>query len=149
MLAHLPVKPNTLIQRVPPATLVRPADSSVAGPGAGAAPCLPGPRASGVAFPGAATGICGDPMKLARRRFLHLAAGAGAVPTISRIAWAQAYPVRPVHIIVGYPAGGSNDILARLMAQWLSERMGQQYVIENRPGAGSNIATEAVVRADP
>jgi tripartite-type tricarboxylate transporter receptor subunit TctC len=86
-------------------------------------------------------------MKLARRQFLHL--GAGAVPTISRVAWAQTYPVRPVRIIVGYPSGGSNDILARLMAQWLSERMGQQFVIENRPGAGSNIATEAVVRADP
>ena len=84
-----------------------------------------------------------------RRQFLHLAAGAGAVPTVSRNAWAQAYPARPVRIIVGYPSGGSNDILARLMAQWLSERMGQQFVIENRPGAGSNIATEAVVRADP
>jgi tripartite-type tricarboxylate transporter receptor subunit TctC len=88
-------------------------------------------------------------MKPTRRRFLHLAAGAGAVPAVSRIAWAQAYPARPVRIIVGYPSGGSNDLLARLMAQWLSERMGQQFVIENRPGAGSNIATEAVVRADP
>jgi tripartite-type tricarboxylate transporter receptor subunit TctC len=88
-------------------------------------------------------------MKPTRRQFLHLAAGAGAVPAISRIAWAQAYPARPVRIIVGYPSGGSNDILARLIAQWLSERMGQQFVIENRPGAGSNIATEAVVRADP
>ena len=88
-------------------------------------------------------------MKATRRQFLHLAAGAGAVPAVSRIAWAQAYPTRPVRIIVGYPSGGSNDILARLMAQWLSERMGQQFVIENRPGAGSNIATEAVVRADP
>jgi len=84
-----------------------------------------------------------------RRQFLHLAAGAGAVPAVSRNAWAQAYPARPVRIIVGYPSGGSNDILARLMAQWLSERMGQQFVIENRPGAGSNIATEAAVRADP
>ena len=84
-----------------------------------------------------------------RRQFLHLAAGAGAVPAVSRNAWAQAYPARPVRIIVGYPSGGSNDILARLMAQWLSERMGQQFVIENRPGAGSNIATEAVVKADP
>ena len=84
-----------------------------------------------------------------RRQFLHLAAGAGAVPAVSRNARAQAYPARPVRIIVGYPSGGSNDILARLMAQWLSERMGQQFVIENRPGAGSNIATEAVVRADP
>jgi tripartite-type tricarboxylate transporter receptor subunit TctC len=84
-----------------------------------------------------------------RRQFLHLAAGAGAGPAVSWNAWAQAYPARPVRIIVGYPSGGSNDILARLMAQWLSERMGQQFVIENRPGAGSNIATEAVVRADP
>jgi tripartite-type tricarboxylate transporter receptor subunit TctC len=88
-------------------------------------------------------------MKPTRRQFLHLAAGAGAVPAVSRNAWAQAYPARPVRIIVGYPSGGSNDILARLIAQWLSERMGQQFVIENRPGAGSNIATEAVVRADP
>ena len=68
---------------------------------------------------------------------------------MSRMTWAQTYPARPVRIIVGYPSGGSNDILARLMAQWLSERMGQQFVIENRPGAGSNIATEAVVRAAP
>jgi tripartite-type tricarboxylate transporter receptor subunit TctC len=71
------------------------------------------------------------------------------VPAVSRMAWAKTYPTRPVRIIVGYPSGGSNDILARLVAQWLSERMGQQFVIENRPGAGSNIATEAVVRADP
>jgi tripartite-type tricarboxylate transporter receptor subunit TctC len=88
-------------------------------------------------------------MKPTRRQFLHLAAGAGAVPAVSRNAWAQTYPARPVRIMVGYPSGGSNDLLARLMAQWLSERMGQQFVIENRPGAGSNIATEAVVRADP
>ena len=88
-------------------------------------------------------------MKPSRRQFLHLAAGAGAVPAISRTAWAQTYPSRPVRIIVGYASGGSNDILARLMAQWLTERMGQQFVIENRPGAGSNIATEAVVRAEP
>jgi tripartite-type tricarboxylate transporter receptor subunit TctC len=88
-------------------------------------------------------------MKPTRRQFLHLAAGAGTGPGVSRMAWAQAYPARPVRIIVGYPSGGSNDILARLIAQWLSERMGQQFVIENRPGAGSNIATEAVVRADP
>ena len=88
-------------------------------------------------------------MKPSRRQFLRLAAGAGAVPPISKMTWAQTYPARPVRIIVGYPSGGSNDILARLMAQWLSERMGQQFVIENRPGAGSNIATEAVARADP
>jgi len=88
-------------------------------------------------------------MKPSRRQFLRLAAGAGAVPPISKMTWAQTYPARPARIIVGYPSGGSNDILARLMAQCLSERMGQQFVIENRPGAGSNIATEAVVRADP
>jgi len=88
-------------------------------------------------------------MRTSRRQFLHLAAGAGAVPAISRMTWAQTYPARPVRIIVGYPSGGSNDIVARLMAQWLSERLGHQFVIENRPGAGSNIATEAVVRAEP
>ena len=88
-------------------------------------------------------------MKLPRRQFLHLAAGAAALPAVSRIAWAQAYPTRPVRIIVGFAAGGGNDILARLMGQWLSERLGQPFVIENRPGAGSNIATEAVVRAAP
>ena len=89
-------------------------------------------------------------MKLPRRRqFLHLAAGAAALPAVSRIAWAQAYPSRPVRMIVGFAAGGATDIVARLMAQWLSERLGQQFVIENRPGAGSNIGTEAVVRAPP
>ena len=88
-------------------------------------------------------------MKLPRRRFLHLAAGAAALPTISRVAWAQAYPARPVRIIVGFAAGGPLDILARLMGQWLSERLGQQFVIENRPGAATNIATEAVVKARP
>ena len=86
-------------------------------------------------------------MKLPRRQFLHLAAGAAALPAVSRIAWAQTYPTRPVRIIVGYAPGGGPDILARLMGQWLSERLGQQFVIENRPGAGGNIATEAVVRA--
>ena len=88
-------------------------------------------------------------MKLPRRQFLHLAAGAAALPAVSRIAWAQAYPSRPVRMIVGSAAGGCNDILARLMGQWLSERLGQPFVIENRPGAGGNIATEAVVRAPP
>ena len=88
-------------------------------------------------------------MKLPRRQFLHLAAGAAALPAVSRIAWAQTYPSRPVRIIVGFAAGGATDILARLMGQWLSERLGQPFVIENRPGAGSNIATEAVVRAPP
>jgi len=86
-------------------------------------------------------------MKLPRRKFLHLAAGAAALPAVSRFAWAQAYPTRPVRIIVGFPAGGGTDIVARLIGQWLSERLGQQFIIENRPGAGSNIATEAVVRA--
>jgi tripartite-type tricarboxylate transporter receptor subunit TctC len=84
-----------------------------------------------------------------RRQFLHLAAGAAALPTVSRIAWAQAYPSRPVRIIVGFAPGGSADILARLIGQWLSERLGQPFVIENRPGAGTTIATEAVVKAPP
>ena len=88
-------------------------------------------------------------MKLPRRKFLHLAAGAGALPAVSRMAWAQAYPTRPVRIVVGFPAGGAGDIVARLMGQWLSERLGQPFVIENRPGAGGNIGTEAVVRAPP
>jgi tripartite-type tricarboxylate transporter receptor subunit TctC len=88
-------------------------------------------------------------VNLPRRRFLHLAAGAAALPAGSRFAWAQAYPTRPVRIIVGFAAGSSNDILARLMAQWLSERLGQPYIVETRPGAGGNIATEAVVRAPP
>src|SRR5215207_2368267 len=86
-------------------------------------------------------------MKLPRRRFLRLAAGAAALPAVSRFAWAQSYPSRAVWIIVGYAPGGGTDILARLMGQWLSERLGQQFFIENRPGAGSNIGTEAVVRA--
>jgi tripartite-type tricarboxylate transporter receptor subunit TctC len=88
-------------------------------------------------------------MKLSRRRFLHLVAGAAVVPAISRIAWAQTYPARPVRIIVGFPAGGTPDILARLIGECLSERLGQPFVIENRPGAGSNIGTEDVVRAPP
>jgi tripartite-type tricarboxylate transporter receptor subunit TctC len=74
---------------------------------------------------------------------LHLAASAAAIPAVSRIASAQTYPTRPVHLIVGFAAGGPNDILARLIGQWLSGRLGQPFVIENRPGAGSNIATEA------
>jgi tripartite-type tricarboxylate transporter receptor subunit TctC len=88
-------------------------------------------------------------MKPPRRNFLHLAAGAAALPALSRFAWGQAYPTRPVRIIVGATAGGGFDISARLMGQWLSERLGQPFVIENRPGAASNIATEAVVRAPP
>src|SRR5271168_3288289 len=88
-------------------------------------------------------------MKLPRRALLHLAAGAAAFPTVSRIAWAETYPARPVRIVVGFPAGLTPDIVARLMGQWLSERLGQSFVIENRPGAGTNIATESVVRAPP
>jgi tripartite-type tricarboxylate transporter receptor subunit TctC len=86
-------------------------------------------------------------MKLPRRKFLHLAAGAAALPVLPRIALALDYPTRPVHLVVGYPPGGVTDITARLIAPWLSERLGQQFVVENRPGAGSNIATEAVARA--
>src|SRR5258707_13756281 len=88
-------------------------------------------------------------MKLLRRRFLHLATGAAALPVISRVAGAQTYPSRPVRWIVGFAPGGGNDIVARLMGQWLSERTGQQFIIENRPGAGTNIATEAVGNASP
>jgi tripartite-type tricarboxylate transporter receptor subunit TctC len=88
-------------------------------------------------------------MKLPRRKFLHLVAGAAALPAVSRFARAQAYPSRPVRIIVGFAPGGATDIMARLVGQWLSERLGQQFVIENRPGAGSNIATEVVVNAPP
>jgi tripartite-type tricarboxylate transporter receptor subunit TctC len=88
-------------------------------------------------------------MKLPRRKFLHLAAGAAAFPAVSRIAWAQTYPTRPVRIIVGFGPGGVTDIVARLTGQWLSERLGQPFVIENRPGAGTNIAAEVVVRAVP
>jgi tripartite-type tricarboxylate transporter receptor subunit TctC len=84
-----------------------------------------------------------------RRQFLHLAAGAAALPAVARVARGQSYPSRPVHWIVGYTPGGGNDIFARLMGQWLQERLGQPFVIENRPGAGSNIATEAVVNARP
>jgi tripartite-type tricarboxylate transporter receptor subunit TctC len=86
-------------------------------------------------------------MKLPRRRFLHLAAGAAALPAVSSIARAQSYPSRPVRIIVGVAAGGGTDIVGRLIGQWLSERLGQQFVIENRPGAGTTIGTEVVVRA--
>ena len=86
-------------------------------------------------------------MKIPRRRFLELAVGATALPAASRIARAQSYPTRPVRIVVGYAAGGGTDLVARLMGQWLSERLGQQFVIENRTGAATNIGTEAVVRA--
>jgi tripartite-type tricarboxylate transporter receptor subunit TctC len=88
-------------------------------------------------------------MKLPRRNFLHLAAGTAALPAVSRVASAQAYPSRPVRIIVGFAPAGTTDIAARLMGQWLSERLGQQFVIDNRPGASTTIGTEAVVRASP
>src|SRR5256884_1452791 len=88
-------------------------------------------------------------MKLPRRQFLHLAAGTAALPVLLRAATAQAYPSRPVRLIVGFPAGGPTDITARVMAQWLSERLGQQVVVDNRAGAGSNIAAEGVVNAPP
>ena len=88
-------------------------------------------------------------MNLPRRRFLYLAGGAAALPALSRIASAQAYPTRPVRLIIGYPPGGSADITARLIGQWLSERLGQPFVVESRPGAGTNIATETVVNAPP
>jgi tripartite-type tricarboxylate transporter receptor subunit TctC len=88
-------------------------------------------------------------MKIPRRQFLHLAAGAAALSTASRIAWAESYPTRPVRVIVGFPPGGAPDIVARIIGERLSERLGQSFVIENRPGAGTNLATEAVVRAAP
>ena len=88
-------------------------------------------------------------MKLPRRQFLHLAAGAAALPVGTRVVRAQSYPSRPVRIVAGFAAGGAVDIVARLMGQWLSDRLGQQFIIENRPGAGGNIAVEAVVNAPP
>src|SRR5258708_6529319 len=87
------------------------------------------------------------PHLLGRRQFLHLAAGAAALPAVTRIAWAQAYPSRPVRLIVPVAPAGATDITARLIGQWLSEWLGQPIIIENRPGAGTNIATEMVVRA--
>jgi tripartite-type tricarboxylate transporter receptor subunit TctC len=88
-------------------------------------------------------------MKLPRRQFLHLAAGAAALPAVSCIAWALDYPSRPVRFVVGFPAGSATDIVARLVAQALSERLGQQFIVDDRPGAGSNLAAEVVVRAEP
>jgi tripartite-type tricarboxylate transporter receptor subunit TctC len=91
----------------------------------------------------------GASVKLPRRHFLHLAAGAAALPALPRIASALDYPTRPVHLVSGFPAGGPNDIVARLLGQWLSERLGRPFVIENRPGAGGTVGTEVVVRASP
>src|SRR5215510_11972074 len=88
-------------------------------------------------------------MKPPRRKFLQLAAGAAALPAASRIAWSQAYPSRPVRLVVGFPAGGTNDIHARLMAEWLSKHFGRSFIVENRAGAGGNIGFESVVRAAP
>ena len=88
-------------------------------------------------------------MKLPRRQFLRLAAGAVALPAMSRITAAQSYPTRPVHLVVGYPPGGAPDIVNRLIAEWLSERLGQQFIVDNRAGAGSNIGTEIVAKAPP
>ena len=88
-------------------------------------------------------------MTLPRRKFFHLAAGAVALPAVARFASAQGYPTRPVRIISGFPPGGVNDTYARLIGQWLSERLGQQFIVENRPGAGGNIAAESLVRAAP
>jgi tripartite-type tricarboxylate transporter receptor subunit TctC len=120
--------------------------------------CVAANRAAGQGigdpFRGAGIGIVlvssgGAPMKLFRRQFLHLAAGAAALPAVSRIARAQTYPTRPVRWMVGTAAGASPDIVARIMGQWLSEHLSQPLIIENRPGAGTNIAVQAVVRAPP
>ena len=88
-------------------------------------------------------------MKLPRRQFLHLTVAAAALPAVSRIARALVYPARPVRLISGFPAGGPSDILARLISQWLFERLGRPFIVENRPGAGTNIAAEVVVNAPP
>jgi tripartite-type tricarboxylate transporter receptor subunit TctC len=88
-------------------------------------------------------------MTICRRRFLHLATGAVAMPAVSGVAWADTFPSRPVHLIVFYAAGGGNDIIARLLGQWLSQRLGQSFIIENRPGGGGNTGTEYVVHAEP
>jgi len=93
--------------------------------------------------------MCALRRTFSRRTFLHLTSGAIALPAVSRAAWAQTYPTRPVRIVVGSPPGGGADIYARLIASWLSERLGQQFIVENRPGAGGNLAAEAVVRAPP
>src|SRR5262252_912528 len=90
-----------------------------------------------------------DRMTLARREFLQLAAGAAVLPTLARDASAQGYPTRPVRLILGFPAGGSTDLVARIMAAWLSERLGQSFVVENKPGAGTNLAAQAAVASPP
>src|SRR6516162_2330114 len=97
----------------------------------------------------ARTILGGEAMKFPRRKFLHLAAAAAALPAVPRIASAQSYPARPVHFIVMFPAGSAPDIIARLAGQWLSDRLGQQFIIENRPGFGGNIATEFVAKSLP
>ena len=86
-------------------------------------------------------------MKFPRRAFMHLAVGAAAVPVAPHVARAQAYPSKPVRIVVGFPAGGATDIMARLMGEWLTQRTGQQFIIENKPGASGNIGTETVARS--
>ena len=88
-------------------------------------------------------------MEFPRRAFLHLAVGAAVLPAVPRLSWAQAYPSRPVRIVVGFAAGGATDIQARLMGQWLSDHLGQQFIVENRAGASGNIGTEAVAKAAP
>jgi len=88
-------------------------------------------------------------MKICRRRFLSLAAGAATLPATSRFAWAQGYPKRPIRWVVGFPPGGSTDIVARIIAPWLSERLGQQVIVENKPGAGTNLAAQSVINAPP
>src|SRR5262245_51798427 len=111
------------------------------------ATCIPGSSVQGFVF--LLKQWSDSMMKLPhRRQILHLAAGAAALPAVSCIARAQSDPLRPVRLIVGFPPGGG-DIVARLIGQWLSERLGQPFIIENRPGAGGNIATEVVVRAPP
>src|SRR5262245_46907018 len=88
-------------------------------------------------------------MKLPRRRFLRLAWGVAALPAVLRIAWSDAYPTRPVRLLVGFAAGGFTDTRTRLLSRWLSERLGQQFIVEDQPGAGSNLAAETVMRALP
>src|SRR6516164_11039616 len=93
--------------------------------------------------------VGGHQMKFSRRLFVHIAAATTALPALPRLAWAEAYPSRPVHLIVGFPPGGAADLISRLIGQWLSERLGQQIVVENRAGASSNIATDLVIHATP